>query len=75
MERANFRGLPPEARPQARCARCNDERPCTWACLGTDSILAGSMWVAEELLAEFDRQAAESPAVEFVARGLTASFE
>jgi hypothetical protein len=51
-----------------------EERPCNWACLGTDSILAGAMWVAEEMLADFERAEAEAPAVAFVTKSITDSF-
>ena len=75
MAQTRFYGLPPEVRPRPACLQCNDERPCTWACLGTDSILAGSMWLAEELLVDWEREAAEAPTVAFVTQGLMDSFE
>jgi hypothetical protein len=33
------------------------------------------MWVADELLVEFDREAAESAGMRFVAQGMSASFD
>jgi hypothetical protein len=74
MAKETFRGMPPEVRPKPACMYCIDERPCTWACLGTDSILAGSMWIAEELLVDFEQEAAEASAVTFVKKGLVDSF-
>jgi hypothetical protein len=69
-----FADMPPELRPKASCVLCMEERPCNWACLGTDSILAGAMWVAEEMLADFERAEAEAPAVAFVTKSITDSF-
>jgi hypothetical protein len=69
-----FEGVPPELRLQPACLLCNEERPCTWACLGTDSILAGSLWISEEMLAEFERAEEEAPAVAFVTKSITDSF-
>ncbi len=66
--------IPPELRPQPSCMFCMEERPCTWACLGTDSILAGALWIADEMLAEFERAEAEAPAVAFVTKKITESF-
>ena len=69
-----FEGIPPELRPKPSCLLCMEERPCNWACLGTDSVLAGAMWIAEEMLADFERAEAEAPAVAFVTKGITDSF-
>lgn len=68
-------GIPPEARCKPSCMQCTEERPCTWACLGTDSILAGTVWLANELLAEYEQEVAEAPAAAFVTQGLVASFQ
>ena len=69
-----FEGVPPELRPQPSCLLCMEERPCTWACLGTDSLLAGAMWIADEMLADFERAEAKAPAVAFVTKSITDSF-
>ena len=69
-----FENIPPELRPKPSCLLCMEERPCTWACLGTDSLLAGALWIAEEMLADFERAEAEAPAVAFVTKGITDSF-
>jgi len=69
-----FENLPPELRPKPACRLCNEERPCTWACLGTDSILAGAMWIADEMLADFERAESEAPAVAFVTKSMTENF-
>jgi hypothetical protein len=69
-----FENVPPELRPRPSCLLCKEERPCIWVCLGTDSILAGSMWIAEEMMADFERAEAEAPAVAFVAKSIAESF-
>ncbi len=69
-----FHNMPPELRPQPSCLLCNEERPCNWACPGTDSILAGAINIAEEMLAEFERAEAEAPAIAFITQSLTDSF-
>lgn len=66
--------LPPELRPKPSCLFCDEERPCTWACLGADSILAGVMTIADEMLADFERAEAEAPAVAFAAKSLNDSY-
>jgi hypothetical protein len=67
-------GVPPELRPKPSCLLCQEERPCNWACLGTDSLLAGAMWIAEEMLADFEQAEAKAPAVAFVTKSITDSF-
>jgi hypothetical protein len=42
--------------------------------MGTDSILAGSMWITQEMLAEFEREEDAAPAVAFVIKRITESF-
>ncbi len=69
-----FEGIPPELRPRPSCLLCTEERPCTWVCLGTDSVLAGAIWMAEEMLADFERAEAEAASVAFVVKGITDSF-
>jgi hypothetical protein len=69
-----FENIPPELRPKPSCLLCMEERPCNWAWLGTDSILAGAMWIAEEMLADFEQAEAEAPAVAFVTKSITDSF-
>jgi hypothetical protein len=69
-----FGNVPTELRPQPSCLLCNEERPCNWACLGTDSILAGAMWIADEMLAEFEQAEAEAPGVAFVTKRINDSF-
>ncbi len=69
-----FGNIPPELRPKPSCLFCNEQRPCTWACLGVDSMLAGAMWIADEMLAEFERAEAEAPAVAFVTKKINESF-
>jgi len=69
-----FEGIPPELRPKPSCLLCMEERPCNWACLGTDSILAGAMWITEEMLADFEQAEAEALAVAFVTKSITDSF-
>ncbi len=69
-----FENVPPELRPRLSCLLCNEERPCNWACLGTDSILAGSMWISDEMLAEFERAEDEAPAIGFVLTSIADSF-
>jgi len=71
---SKFENLPPELRPRPACLLCNEERPCTWACLGTDSILAGAMWIADEMLADFERVEAEASAVAFVTKSITDKY-
>ncbi len=66
-----FANVPPELRPRPACSLCNEERPCNWACLGSDSILAGSMWITEEMLADFERAEDEASAVAFVIKNIT----
>ena len=66
--------LPPELRPKRSCLLCNEERPCTWACLGTDSILVGAMYIADEMLADFERAESEAPAVAFVTKSITENY-
>ncbi len=74
MTQIDFYGMPPEARPKPSCVHCTEERPCTWACLVTDSLLAGAIWLANERLAELEREAAEAPDIASVTQGLSASF-
>ena len=69
-----FENVPPELRPRPTCLLCNEERPCTWACLGTDSILAGAIVIADELLADFEQAEAQAPAIAFVIKNITDSF-
>lgn len=71
---SRFGSLPPELRPKPSCLLCDEARPCTWACLGTDSILAGTMWIADEMLADFERAEAEASAVAFVARSIAERY-
>ncbi len=66
--------IPPELRPRPSCLLCLEERPCTWACLGTDSMLAGAMWIADEMLADFERAEAEAPAVAFIRKKINDNF-
>jgi len=67
--------LPPELRPKPSCLFCDEERPCTWACLGADSVLAGAMTIADEMLADFERAEAEAPAVAFVTKSVNDSYQ
>ena len=69
-----FQNVPPELRRGPSCLLCNEERPCTWACLGTDSLLAGSVWISDEMLADFERAEDEAPAVGFVIKNIADSF-
>ena len=71
---SEFENIPPEMRPRPSCLLCMEERPCNWACLGTDSLLAGAMWIAEEMLADFELAEAEAPAVAFVTEIIAYSF-
>jgi hypothetical protein len=75
MAQTDFYGISPEARPKPSCKHCTEERPCTWVCLDTDSLLAGVVRLADELLVEFEREVAEAPDVAFVTQGLSDSFQ
>ena len=68
-----FERVPPELRQGPSCLLCHEERPCNWACLGTDSLLAGSVWISDEMLADFERAEDEAPAVGFVIKSITES--
>ena len=69
-----FQSVPPELRPKPSCLLCMEERPCNWACLGTDSILVGAMCIADEMLADFERAESEAPAVAFVTKSITENY-
>jgi hypothetical protein len=64
----------PELRQRRSCLLCNQERPCNWACLGTDSLLAGSVWISDVMLADFERAEEKAPAVGFVIKNIADSF-
>ena len=59
-------GKLPGLRPRRSCLLCDQERPCNWACLGTDGLLAGSGWISDEMLADFERAEEQAPAVGFL---------